>query len=124
MKKRLIILACVLALAACEVSRPPFEIDGERYRGALDRGAASPGTLIRKRAIDVYENQYFRASDHRAIAQARNGTWSWTHDQPSPEAAMDDALAKCRDRNGERESDEPCQVVNVNGFWIADVATR
>ena len=123
-RKPLLILGCALLLVACEASRPPFTLDNERYGGAVDRRADSPGTLISKRAADVYELEYFRALDHKAIAQSRNGTWSWVHDQVSPEAAMDEALAKCRKLNDADEFSEPCQVVNVNGFWIAEFANR
>ena len=122
--KSLSMLGCVLLLVACEASRPPFKLDDERYGGVVDRRAESPGTLIRKRAADVYELEYFRAEDHKAIAQSRNGTWSWARERVSPEAAMDDALAKCRKLNGDDELNQPCQVVNVNGYWIAEFSSR
>ena len=120
----LFLLACAVALAACEVSRPPFKIDYAQYGGVVDRRADSPGTLIAKRAADVYELEYFRARDHKAIAQSRNGIWGWTRDQSSVEAAMDDALAKCRQRNTAGEADAPCKVVNVNGYWVASFSER
>ena len=122
--KLIAIVLCGLLLAACEASRPPFKLDNERYGGVVDRRADSPGTLISKRAADIYELEYFRATDHKAIVQSRNGSWSWTHGQSTPEAAMDEALEKCRKLNGDKEFSEPCEVVNVNGFWIAEFSNR
>ena len=37
---------------------------------------------------------------------------------------MDEALEKCRKLNGDKEFSEPCEVVNVNGFWIAEFSNR
>lgn len=122
--KLLLISICALVLAACEASRPPFTIDNEKYGALVDRKAASPGVLIAKRAIDIYETQYLLAQNHKAIAQARNGTWSWTHDQATLEAAMDAALAQCQQRNQSSEDSTPCQLVNINGFWVADFARK
>ena len=122
--KLLLISICVLILSACEASRPPFKIDNEKYGELVDRKAQSPGVLIGKRANDVYEMQYFVAQNNKAIAQARNGTWSWTHDQDTVEAAMDAALAQCQDLNKSSEDSTPCQLVNINGFWISEFSRK
>lgn len=122
--KFLLISSCVLLLAACETARPPFKIDNEKYGGMVDRKADSAGVLISKRANDVYELQYFTAQNNKAIAQSRNGTWSWTKNQPNADLAMDDALASCRERNQSHEDSAPCQLVNVNGFWIAEFSNK
>lgn len=122
--KRLLISIFVLSLSACEASRPPFKIDNEKYGNLVDRKAGSPGVLIGKRANDIYETQYFVAQNNKAIAQARNGTWSWTHNQVTVEAAMDAALAQCQDRNKSSEDDTPCQLVNINGFWLSEFSKK
>lgn len=113
------ITGVLLLVAACELKRPPFEIDSGKYGDVMNREAAGKGILIRKRAIDVYELQYHMAKDHKAMVQSTSGTWSWSHDQRSVDAAIDRALESCRRRNQSREASRPCQLINVDDHWIA-----
>jgi len=129
MKIFFILLAASL-LVACEsnktvsdfytIKRPSYKIDTEKYAGLINREASGPGYIIRKRAADVYELQYFRATEHMAFAQSDSGAWGWSENRASPESAMDRALEKCERTNGRWQQEQPCQVINIDGFWITD----
>ena len=123
----LYLLPLALALFACDnkeidikyqVKRPTFKIDEEKYGDLINHNAESPGDLIRKRAFDTYELEYFIAMEHKAIAQSSSGAWGWSKDHDSPDEAMDRALELCRKTNHEPE--KPCMIVNIDAFWAAD----
>jgi hypothetical protein len=125
----LLILITALPLTACDTKntsiedlftakRPSFEIDEDQYGDVINREASSPGYLIRKRAFDVYELEYFLALDHKAIVQSNSGAWGWSEDRATPDSAIDLALNLCRKTNHQPE--KPCKIVNIDGFWAAD----
>jgi hypothetical protein len=113
------VFVSAILLSACELKLPPFEIDKVKYAEVIEREAAGPGDLIRKAAISEYETAYFLAINNRAFAQSASGNWAWSKGFVAPGPAMDAALAKCQRRNQAHEVDQPCKVVNVNGYWIA-----
>ena len=119
-KHLLIILGCSL-ITACADKVPQIDLDSTKYGPVIDQGAETPGTLIRKQAQQTYDLEYTTAKNYRAIAQSTTGAWGWAQKQPTLEAAVDQALAECRKQNHNRESEKPCLLVNVNGWWTADI---
>ncbi len=115
----LAVLAAML-LAACETPRPAFGIDMAKYGDLIERDAASPGDLIRKQAIDTDKGAYAMADRHKAIAQSRSGAWSWSEGHDSPEAAIDEALQKCRQQNKRHEAERPCKLIKVDVYWASE----
>ena len=122
--KILFFSASLLLLAACELKQPPFELDNDKYAGAIDHKAASPGTLMRKQTNDIYELKYQLARNHRAIVQSTSGAWGWSRNQSSVDAAIDRALEVCRKNNQSHEDSKPCQLVNLNGYWMANYSKK
>lgn len=123
--RTLLILITALLLTSCDTKdpvytnkRPSFELDEEKYGDVINREASSPGDLIRKRAIDIYQLEYFIAMEHTAIAQSKSGAWGWSENRATPNSAIDRALELCRNMNHQPE--KPCKIVNVDGFWVAD----
>ena len=116
----LIALACVL-ISACTGQTSPFDLDSTKYGDVIDRDAKSPGTLIQKRAAQVYDLDYTVGVNNRAMAQSTSGAWGWTHREKTLEAALDRALELCRSRNSRNEAEAPCKIVNVNGWWAANI---
>jgi hypothetical protein len=125
----LLILITALLLGACEsknysiddiytVKRPSFKIDEEKYGDVVNREASSPGDLIRKEAIYTYEQEYFVALEHKAIAQSNSGAWGWSENRTTPKSAIDRALELCRKTN--HQAERPCKIINIDGFWAAD----
>jgi hypothetical protein len=113
-----------LLLAACETPRPSFELDMEKYADVIEREASSPGDLIRKQAIDTNERDYALADRHKAIAQSRSGAWSWSQGRETPEAAIDEALQKCRRQNRRHEAERPCKLIKVDVYWASEFFGR
>ena len=114
--------ASIALLSACGLlTLPQLDIDYPKYAEVIDGNASGPGSLIRKRALDVYELEYFIAPNHKAIAQSRSGAWAWTRDQPSVEAAIDRALELCRNGNGSQERKQPCKLVNIDSYWGSEI---
>ena len=124
----LFILITALFLTACEelgsdldfytVKRPSYKIDEDKYGDVINREASSPGALIRKRASEVYDLEYFVAMGHKAIAQSDSGAWGWSEDWGTPDSAIDRALELCRKTNHQPE--RPCKIINIDGFWATD----
>ena len=106
LKLLFIILSCVL-ISACAAQTSPFVLDRATYAGVIDSGAESHGTLIRKRAREVYDLNYTVGVNHRAIAQSTTGVWGWTQKQPTLDMALDRALELCRNRNQSNEAEAP-----------------
>jgi hypothetical protein len=118
--KALLILIPALLLAGCETANPPFKLDTVKYDGLIVREATSPGDLITRQANRFYEQNYLLAKRHKAMAQSVNGTWGWSHGQPTPEAAIDQALERCREKNEPDQKDKPCKLVIVDLYWTAE----
>jgi hypothetical protein len=118
--KSLLILIPALLLAACETAKPPFKLDKVKYEGLIVREATSPGDLITRQANRFYEQNYLIAKRHKAMAQSVNGTWAWSHGQPTPEAAIDQALELCREKNEPDQKDRPCKLLIVDIYWTAE----
>jgi len=119
------LLMTALLLAACDtkepiytIKRPSYKLDDEKYADVINREASSPGDLIRKRAFDTYELEYFIAMEHKAIAQSSSGAWGWSENRATPDSAIGRALELCRKTNHQPE--KPCKIVNIDGFWVAD----
>jgi hypothetical protein len=100
------------------IDRPSFDLDTEKYGDFINRDASSPGYLIRKRALEVYELDYNIAKEHKAIAQSDSGAWGWSKDWATPNSALDRALELCEKTN--HQPHRPCKIVNVDGYWAAD----
>jgi len=124
LKKHLFVLLAVLPLAACETPRPSFAIDMAKYGDLIEREAASPGDLIRKQAIDTDKGAYAMADRHKAIAQSRSGAWDWSQGHASPEAAIDEALQRCRRQNQRHEAERPCRLIKVDVYWASEFFAR
>ena len=118
-----ITILCAL-LAGCVLKVPQIELDGTKYGQVIDNDASSPATLIRKPALDIYDLKYNLARKHKAIAQSRSGAWAWTYRHATLEEALDRALELCRDRNGSDEQQQPCKLVNVDGWWASQIPLR
>jgi len=118
--RSLLILLPVLLLLACETGKPPFELDTIKYDGLIAQNATSPGDLITRQANRFYEHSYLVAKRHKAMAQSENGIWAWSHDQPHPEAAIDQALEKCGKKNESTQADRPCKLLIVDIYWAGE----
>jgi hypothetical protein len=118
--KALLILIPALLLAGCATAKPPYKLDKVKYDGLVVREATSPGDLITRQANRFYEQNYSLATRHKAMAQSVNGTWGWSHGQPTPEAAIDLALERCQEQNEPDQIDKPCKLVIVDAYWTAE----
>lgn len=110
----------LLLLSACAVRAPdpvhPVRVDTAKY--PLDTAAFGTDAFISDDARKTFE-QYSAMSFHKAFAQSSSGAWGWWADSNSAENAMLDALYQCRQRNVEDEIEQPCMIVNLNGYWGA-----
>lgn len=118
--KALLILFFGMLLAACETVKPPFKLDMVKYNGLIVRAATSPGDLITRQANRFYEQNYSLAERHKAMAQSVNGTWGWSHGQLTPDAAIDQALERCQQRNERGQKDKPCKLLIVDVYWASE----
>jgi pimeloyl-ACP methyl ester carboxylesterase len=114
MRLALIVALALLALPAAAQSP---NTDLAAYRGVFSAGAlglaGDPGSA----AIGL-ERNYRGAVPHSAfaVAQAPNGrfVWNFVGGQASPEAARQEALARCT-RAAANIGSPPCRIVAVNG---------
>jgi CubicO group peptidase (beta-lactamase class C family) len=118
--KCLYVISIALILSACATSKPqPLKVDTRKF--PLDTEAADTSAFRWYGAWDHYSNQYSELRIHKAFAQSRSGTWGWYTGQRSPEQAMQAALDDCRQYNTDYEETEPCRIVNVDGYWGAEL---
>jgi len=97
----------------------PITVDKQKY--SLDTEAEGISTFIRNNAKRSYNDEYTKMKYHKAFAQSRSGAWGWNSDRTSAEYAMQDALDKCREFNKGDEALEPCMIINVDGYWGAEL---
>ncbi len=118
--KHLFLVTIVLFLAACALQqREPIKVDTRKF--PLDTEAADISAFRWYGAWDHYSNQYSKFRYHKAFAQSRTGMWGWYTGLNSAEQAMQAALDDCRKYNLEDEETEPCRIVNVDGYWGAEL---
>ena len=110
------ITALLLSACAAQQQPGPLKIDTEKY--PLDQEAFGIDTFISDDARENYQ-KYTERSFHKAFAQSKSGAWGFWANSESAEYAMLDALFQCRQNNVDNEIDEPCRIVNVNGYWGA-----
>ena len=112
-----VIAALLLSACAAQQRQPdPIGIDTAKY--PLDPEAFGVDAFISDDARENYR-EYSERSFHKAFAQSKSGAWGWWANSDSAEYAMLDALFQCRQNNVVNEIDEPCLIVNVNGYWGA-----
>jgi hypothetical protein len=108
-----------LLLSACAIQQPePIRVDTEKY--PLDTGAIGISTFITNKARGDYK-RYAKMKYHKAFAQSSSGSWSWWAGRTSAAYAMQDALDECRKYNKEYEAEEPCMIINLDGYWGAEL---
>lgn len=113
---RLALIAALALLALPAAAQSP-NTDLAAYRGVFSAGAlglaGDPGSA----AIGL-ERKYRGAVPHSAfaVAQAPNGrlVWNFVGGQASPDAARQEALARCT-RAATNIGSPPCRIVAVNG---------
>jgi len=92
-----------VAIVEKEVSKlEPFSID----------------SIITNQALKSYENEYLKATSHKAFAQSESGAWNWKSNRTSEKHAIESALISCQVNNKKSESLYPCKVINVDGEWF------
>ena len=108
-----------LLLSACAINQPgPFKLDTAKY--PTNTQAKGLEALITTSARQSYKF-YFGANYHKAFAQSKSGAWAYESNRISPASAIRNALDMCRGYNRNFELEQPCEVVNVNGYWSAEL---
>lgn len=107
-----------LSLSACAARQPPGPVSVDIAKYPLDPEAVGIETIINEDARETYQ-RYSTLSFHKAFAQSRSGAWGWWANSSSAEYAMLDALFQCRQNNVLDEIEQPCMIVNLNGYWGA-----
>lgn len=78
--------------------------------------ANASDVLITDNAKKSYREVYSNAGKNKAFAQAPNGSWSWSLDKITLEAAEQQALERCS--KFLEAGDKPCVIINKNGQWV------
>lgn len=107
-------LKCLLAALIFSHSTMADQSESQSNEGAAK---IDESILSTNAALKDYKEIYVNRPQNRAFAQSPNGHWNWRSDRVSIEIAKEDALAAC---NKHVKKNEPrCEVINVNGEWIA-----
>lgn len=114
------LVSIIIFLSACVTQQPKLvKVDKKHY--PLDPDAANISFLRLKGAADHYNNRYKKLRYHKAFAQSRAGAWGFYGGLPNAELAMHEALNDCRNHNADYEKTEPCRIVNLDGYWGAQL---
>lgn len=109
-----LILTLVLLLSEGALSTIASGIEVNIYVSSKS-GVSS---IITNEALASYNDKYSSAANHKAFAQSLSGAWSWRSDRTSVDHAKRSALINCQRSNQENEDSYPCEIININGFWI------
>ncbi len=71
-----------------------------------------------KRQDKVHFEKYLTLDTHKAYAASDSGRGSRTAGYISGDIAARLALESCQLSNADKESDQPCRVVNIDGEWV------
>ena len=113
-------LSMTILFSACALENPPrFSIDPVKYADLIERSVSSPGYLIRPDAIRFYSLEFTLVKNHKAIAQSSAGAWGWSQGLVTQEFAIDQALENCRKGNRRHQIEQPCKIINVDGYWAS-----
>ena len=113
-----ILLVLLLFFTGCAVKQPePFKIDTEKYPANVEAMGLDILKINAKKSYKLY----FGAKYHKAFAQSESGAWGYESNRMSASSAMEKALNRCRRYNKAQEVNEPCQIVNVDGYWASEL---
>jgi len=118
--KYLCLIAIVLISSACAAQQPELiKLDSKKY--PLDSKAANISFLLTKDAVDFFNSRYSKLKYHKAFAQSQSGAFGFNGNLPDTAQATQAALDDCRKHNAEKEKTQPCQIVNLDGYWGSEL---
>lgn len=83
---------------------------------------ASLASLPSDEARTAFVNEFTPAPPHKAFAVSPSGAWAWKGGHGSNDAAIQRAIAECNVKR--TPYTPPCEVINLDGQWLAAVSRQ
>ena len=116
------VLVIFILLAGCATHQLRLERDAWWRTDVPMKKATGEASIMQRRALESYREEYKDASLHKAFAQSDSGHWAWKSNRTSREHAITNALIACQANNGRYEFRYPCKIINVDDKWVGSAA--
>jgi hypothetical protein len=123
MKSLVLVVALLISgCATTEISQTTIaDIETEKFKSFLNKDAKNTNVFKQNYLVDRYTKSYIKAKYHKAFALSESGAWAWKSDFINLSLAIEGALGHCELNNKEKQAEQPCKIVNVDGHWAADL---
>jgi len=114
----LVFLILATGCATTEKTNIPLESNSSKSITIYSNDKSGIESLMSNKALESFNTDYAKATNHKAFAQSVSGAWNWKSNRTTKEHAITSALVGCQRNNKKSEDLYPCKVINIDGEWI------
>lgn len=120
---KIYLLILLLLISGCTTTskegHTPPSIDMDKFGKLLERNATNTNILQQNHIVKTYK-YYLKKKNHKAFAYSESGSWAYRTDYIDVDKAIKAALGGCELYNKRYQAEQPCKIVNIDGFWASE----